>query len=417
MIRLTLIFVLGFVGVANAQELQLADCWRKAEQNYPRAKDRQEYEQIANLRVGNFATAYLPKIDANAMATYQSDVTHLDLSKMPIPGMNVAAPDKDQYKLSIDLSQLIWDGGQTAASKKMELAGLAADNSQVAVDLYMLKGRVAQLFYGIVLKNQQVKTQETLKVDLLQKLAKTSSGVRNGAVLKSNELLLQSEIIRIGQEIASTTSDRNGMVDALAILVGEQIPYTISLAWEFTPSVGGLRPEYELFTSQKNRIELANELYSAKRMPKVAAFGQLGYGRPSLNMFNSSFDSFYYVGVKASWNIFDWNSTKRDRQVLRFQQNMVDNRQAMFEQQQKMELAQESKSSQKYEALLKSDEELVAARGEVAKAYSVMYDNGAIDAADYVGRVTEQKQAELNREMHRVLLSFSKVNINIINGK
>jgi outer membrane protein TolC len=361
--------------------------------------------------------AYLPKVDANAQATYQSDVTHMDLSNIPIKGFSIASPDKDQYKLTVDLSQLIWDGGQVSASRKLELAGLAADNMQVAVDLYALKGRVTQLFYGIVLKKQQLKIQETLKADLLQKLSKTSSGVRNGAVLKANELLLKAEVVKLNQEMTSTESDKNGLIDALAVLVGSTISYSSNFVWDEAPSTGGLRPEFDLFKSQKARLDVANEFYTAKRMPKVSAFGQLGYGKPALNMFNNSFDSFYYVGVRATWNIFDWNSTKRDRQTLRFQQNMVDTRQEMFEQAQKMELAQESKSLSKYENLLKTDEELIAAREEVAKSYSVMYDNGAIDAADYVGRQTELKQAELNREMHKVMLAFSRVNINIINGK
>jgi len=395
----------------------LVDCWQKAEQNYPRAKDSQNYEQIASLKVANLKTAYLPRVDANAQATYQSDVTHMDLSKLPIPGLSIPSPDKDQYKLTVDLSQLIWDGGQVSASKKLELAGLAADNMQVAVDLYALKGRVTQLFYGIVLKKQQLKIQEALKYDLMQKLSKTSAGVRNGAVLKANELLLKASIVNIEQEMASTESDKNGLIDALTVLVGSSISYSTDFIWDDAPSAGEQRPEFDLFKSQKAKIDVANDLYTAKRMPKVMAFGQLGYGKPALNMFNNGFDSFYYVGVRATWNIFDWNSTKRDRQTLRLQQKMVDNRQAMFEQSQKVELAQESKSLSKYENLLKTDEDLIAIREEVAKSYSVMYDNGAINAADYVGRQTELKQAELNREMHKVMLAFSRLNINIINGK
>lgn len=417
MIRLILVFIFGGVLSVKAQEVRLTDCWQKAKQNYPRAKDRLDYEQIANLRVSNLKTAYLPKIDANAQATYQSDVTHMDLSKLPVPGLSIPSPDKDQYKLTVDLSQLIWDGGQVSASRKLELAGLAADNMQVAVDLYALKGRVTQLYYGVIIKKQQLKIQEALKANLEQKLSKTSSGVRNGAVLKANELLLKAEIVKLNQDMASTESDKDGLIDALSVLVGSSIPYSSDFIWDEAPSAGELRPEFELFQLQKARLDVVNDLYIAKRMPKVSAFGQVGYGKPALNMFNSSFDSFYYVGVRATWNIFDWSSTKRDKQTLRLRQNMVDTRQAMFEQSQKMELMQESKSLSKYENLLKTDEELIAVREEVAKSYSVMYDNGAIDAADYVGRQTELKQAELNREMHKVMLAFSKVNINIINGK
>lgn len=417
MIRLLVILLLGSSLSAQSQDLSLKQCWDKAEQNYPRAKDKADYERIANLRVKNYESAYYPKVDLNAQATYQSDVTTVDASKLPISGFSIPSPTKDQYKLTVDLSQLIWDGGAAKASKELEMASLSADKQQVEVDLYNLKGRVAQLFYGVVLKREQVKLQNTLKDDLAEKMKKTSSAVRNGVSIRANELLLKSEILKLSQEIASTESDIKGLSDALAILIGEPIAESANFVWQDAPVVAEMRPEFLLFQRQKEKIALQDAAYTSKRMPKIAAFGQAGYGKPALNLFSNSIDPFYIVGIRASWNVFDWNSTRRDRQQLKFQQNLVDSRQAMFDMSQQMDLAQESKAVAKYESLLQSDNELIVARQEVAKAYSVMYDNGAIDAADYVSRQTELKQSELNREMHRVMLSFSKVNVNIIKGK
>lgn len=417
MIRLLVILLLASSLSAQSQDLSLKQCWEKAEQNYPRAKDKADYERIANLRVKNYESAYYPKVDLNAQATYQSDVTTVDASKLPISGFSIPSPTKDQYKLTVDLSQLIWDGGAAKASKELEMASLSADKQQVEVDLYNLKGRVAQLFYGVVLKREQVKLQNTLKDDLAEKMKKTSSAVRNGVSIRANELLLKSEILKLSQEIASTESDIKGLSDALAILIGEPIAEGANFVWQDAPVVAEMRPEFLLFQRQKEKIALQDAAYTSKRMPKIAAFGQAGYGKPALNLFSNSIDPFYIVGIRASWNVFDWNSTRRDRQQLKFQQNLVDSRQAMFDMSQQMDLAQESKAVAKYESLLQSDNELIVARQEVAKAYSVMYDNGAIDAADYVSRQTELKQSELNREMHRVMLSFSKVNVNIIKGK
>lgn len=413
----TSIVALFLVANAYGQEVRLQECWDKATMNYPRARDKADYEQIANLKVKNAEIAYFPKIDLNAQGSYQSDVTHVDASKIPIPNFNLGSPAKDQYKLTVDVSQLIWDGGATKAAKSLEVASLTADQQQVEVDLYTLKGRVAQLFYGIALKVEQQKLQNALLADLQEKIRKTASAVKQGASLKANELLLKAEIIRVEQDIASTQSDCKGLVDALAILVGEPISYNASFIWTENSSVEIPRPEFALFQRQKEKIEVLNSAYKAQRLPKITAFGQAGYGSPGLNMFSTGFDPFYVVGVKASWNIFDWNSTKNSRQVLKIQQQMVDSRLSVFELTQQMDMAQESKSITKYEGLLKQDELLVEARAEVAKTYSVMYDNGAIDAADYVGRVTELRQAELNREMHRVMLSFSKVNVSIIKGK
>jgi hypothetical protein len=48
------------------------------------------------------------KIDLNAQATYQSDVTSLPIS---LPNVTVNPPNKDQYRATVDVNQLIYNGG------------------------------------------------------------------------------------------------------------------------------------------------------------------------------------------------------------------------------------------------------------------------------------------------------------------
>ena len=415
--QVMLIFMLVISVAVDGQVITLQECWIKAAASYPRLKDVEQYEQISLLRTNNIKSAYYPKLDVNGQATYQSDVTHIPTGALPVPGISIPSPAKDQYKLTVDLSQLIWDGGATKAQRNLQNASLATDKLQVDVDMYALKGRVAQLFYGIIIKQQQVDQLQSLKTNLEEKLKTTLSGVKYGAVLKANADLLTAEILDLDQQIAAAISDRQGSIDALAILTGAPISQNSTFDWSSAAPVEVARPEYALFNNQREQFQLQNETLTATRMPKIAAFGQAGYGRPGMNMFSTSFDPFYIVGIKASWNIFDWNSTKNNRKILTFQEKLIDSRQELFDQSQKMQVVQESANIIKYEKMIETDQQLVSTRAEVAKAYSVMYDNGAINAADYISRQTELKQAELNREMHRVMLSFSKVNLNIINGK
>lgn len=413
--RKSFLFLMLFASLgAGAQSLTLEKCWSMAEQHYPEAKDAQYYEQVSALRAANIASAYYPSLSANGQATYQSDVTHVGLS---LPNMSIPTAAKDQYKLTVDLNQLVWDGGASKAAQNAESAGLEVDKMQVQTNMYALKSRVAQLFYGIVLKQQQMSQLEALKLDLQEKLKKTASGVKNGVVLKSNEAMLCAEIIKLGQEMISAAADKSGLVESLGILIGQQLPSDVAFDWKDAPTVGMSRPELELFQMQKNKLQALDGSYKSQRMPKIAAFGQAGYGRPGLNMLSDSFDTFYYVGIKMSWNVFDWNVSRNNRAALGVQQNLVNTKIEQFQQSQQMSRAQESANISKYEQLLSSDVQLVESRAEVAKVYSVMYDNGAIDAADYISRQTELKQAELNQVSHEVMLAFSKVNLNIINGK
>jgi len=157
---ITAIFLLS-VTVLNAQKnnlLSIEQCYQLAEQNYPLIKQYALLEQSRNYNLTNAARAWFPQIALNAKATCQSDVTKipLDFSQMHIPALaNMSIPElsKDQYGITLDISQTLWDGGATKAYSEQIKAYSLVENEELNVNLYAVKERINQLFFGILMSD------------------------------------------------------------------------------------------------------------------------------------------------------------------------------------------------------------------------------------------------------------------------
>ena len=110
-----LIILLFFIPLSSfAQEnLSLEKCYDLAEINYPKAKQSALVKEQSNLNSEIIKTKKYPKIDFDAQATYQSEVIHFPTEN---PGLLFELPNKDQYKATLTLNQLIYGGGTIDAA-------------------------------------------------------------------------------------------------------------------------------------------------------------------------------------------------------------------------------------------------------------------------------------------------------------
>ena len=95
-IKLLFIALLIPVHLLMAQEaVTLEQCQNWARENHPALKQLDLYQQILDLKNENNATSFLPQVNLNGQATYQSAVTKIGLS---LPNIKIPTVDKDQYK-------------------------------------------------------------------------------------------------------------------------------------------------------------------------------------------------------------------------------------------------------------------------------------------------------------------------------
>jgi outer membrane protein TolC len=415
--KLLFIALLFPVHLLMAQEaVTLEQCQTWARENHPVLKQSGIYQQILDLKNENNSTSFLPQLNLNAQATYQSDVTKIGIS---IPNMNIPTADKDQYKIYLDLKQTIWDGGLSKAKELINETENAGNQSQIEVELYQVKEKVNQFYFTSFLIQENLKILEKKTETLSERQKIVESTVKNGMVLASELDQLLAEQIKTDQLVLELMSNRETVLSALAILTGKESHQMQNLVLTTEPILLDkplLRPELDLFAKQNELLTANSEILKKQRNPKLFGFGQAGYGKPGLNMLNNEFDTYYLVGLGFNWNVLDWKNTLRQRQVLKLQQEIVKTKQENFVRNIDLATDQQNKQIDQLTQLLKSDQELIQVRERITKTSASKLENGAITTADYIQDLNAETTAKLMLETHKIQLREARTKLKNLMG-
>ncbi len=381
------------------QGLALDDCYAKAENNSPLKSQLIAHQGMGELNAENKGAAWKPQVVLNGRMSWQSDVVSLDLD-VPIPGFELPEMSKDWYKAYLDITQTIYDGGLIKASKEAELISSLVQQEKVKIDLFEIRTRVNGVFFSNLKLTSQIELAELRLTTLKKQKDKLKSAVENEIQHKSELLHLEAEMIKATQLIAQLKSSKNTSLHLLALLIGEDLGPEIQLEMPRTlvlknKGFANKRPELDLFSIQKQQLDLQSDMIQKTRRPRVYGFGQAGYGRPGLNMLSDAFDDWYMVGVGLNWKVYDWNETKRKRQLIDMQKDIVSSNEQNFLFQ--LELAQKSKWDEilTSQHMIESDEKILHLYKEIEQTASSRLANGVITSADYISKLNEMLEAEL----------------------
>ena len=398
------------------QQVTLEECQQQARENYPNLKQSGLLGKISELNHENLRTNSLPVINLNGQATYQSDVTKVEI---PIPNISMPVIPKDQYKFYIEARQSIWDGGITRMQDKLEETVLKTGLTQLETELYQLKEQVNDVFFtALLLQNQQkilAKQIETLNEKLLQ----VTSAVKNGVLDESNKWVIQAEVILAEQQKNKSEAGYNASKSILSLLTGKEISASRSLVYNQATLQEGKplsRPELDLFSNRIDQLNAKSALADRLRYPKIFGFGQVGYGRPGLNMLNTKFDSFYLLGVGLSWNVWDFRKTQREKESITLQQNIISTQEETFRRNITILLTRVKSTIDEITSSLEKDRAIVELRKSVAEVSASKLKNGIMTPADYIRDLNAETVAMLTLEAHRIQLEEAKIKYNTILG-
>lgn len=416
-IKLLFIALLFPIHLLMAQEaVTLEQCQTWARENHPVLKQLDLYQQILDLKNENNATSFLPQVNLNGQATYQSAVTKIGIS---LPNINIPSVDKDQYKFYLDFKQTIWDGGLSKAKELINNAENAGNLQQTEVELYQVKEKVNQFFFTSFLIQENLKILEKKTETLAERRKILESAVNNGMVLSSELDQLLAELIKTEQLVLELKSNKETVLYALSILTGktsEQLN-NLKLPEEFAATDLLLkRPEIELFSKQNERLNANSEILQKQRNPKLFGFGQAGYGKPGLNMLNNEFDTYYLVGLGFSWNVLDWKTTSRQKQMIKLQQDIVQTKQESFVRNIDLATDQQNKQINQISELLKTDQDLIVIRERITKTSASKLENGAITMADYIQDLNAETTTRLMLETRKIQLKEARIKLGNIRG-
>ena len=397
--------------------VHLSECLQWAREEHPYLKQKELYQKIADLSQKNTRVNYLPRVMLNVQATYQSDVTHVGIS---LPGIKIPAVSNDQYKAYLDVKQNIWDGGVTKAAIARESAEKEVEEQNVEVELYKVREQVNDLFFSSFLLQQNLaildRKQETLEARKSDMKAK----VKNGILLSSELDQVLAELIRVKQQKTVLQSDRHTVLAALAILTGKGTGRLQDLVVD-APS-GSLpdtqidRPELRLFRKQSGLLDATVIQIQKNRNPDFFGFGQAGYGRPGLNMLNDNFGSYYLVGIGLSWHVFDWKTTKREKETILLRQQLIQTQQQQFVRNVKIQLDEQYRKIMQLKEILESDRELISLQERITKSSASKLENGTLTTSDYIRDLNAEMTARITFETHKVQLESARADYLNIQG-
>ncbi len=406
--------ILFFPAILSAQEKQqkfsLQQCLQEAVKNFPTQKQLQLNQSKYTLEENNIKKNYLPQLNLNGQASYQSDVTKVPAP--PIPGFNMPVISKDWYKINFDLDQLIWDGGLTKNQKEVQTADYKISDQQVKIKTFELKKQVNILYFNILFLQANLNALHVLVNDLDARIKDAEAALRNGILLQSDVDALKVNKKIAEQQIIEKSEDQKGLIGSmnqlthLSISSAKEllIPKANITAYTFVNN----RPEYKMLGLQKSKLSALEKMTTVKRMPVFKIFGQAGYGRPGYDMLNNNFDTYYMAGIRLHWNIFDWNRVKHEKQILNIQSDIIQTEQETFNQSLRASLEKQLSGIQKFEKLIKTDKDILVLQKNVVDAANNKLKNGTITTTSYLIELNKEVKAQLTMQAHKLQLLFAK---------
>jgi len=406
----------------SQQTVTLWQCYDSAAAKTPLSGERDLYRQMTMLRDQNLATARMPVLDLGGTFAWQSDVVDMSelLSSLPVPPGSLPSIPHEQYRATLDVSQVIWDGGVTRSARAVEKVVTELNMQQNEADIYRLREQVNNYFFPLLLAGSQVEVTQLLVADLDARIREASSGVENGVVPPVTLDVLRAEKIRAEQVLSELNRRSASLIAALEQITGiEGLENAELLLPE--PVITGDEaidnPELRLFDLRQRQLEVSKELLKSQRMPKAFGFAQAGYGSPPGNNFLSENPDFYYsLGAGIKWNIFDWNKNSNERKSLTIQQQLLGLRKSAAEESLQRMLTVRLAEINALREAAGRDEELIEIRKKISGVAASQLKNGTITASQYLTELNSEKQAEIAAAARKISIARAEVDYIYITG-
>lgn len=409
-IILSILFA-GFSASVFAQ-MTLETCQELAREHYPEVKQYDLIRLTEQYDLSNAARAWLPQLSLSAQATWQNEVPEfpealsgmLSQAGVTIPGLK-----KDQYKVGLELNQTIWDGGKSNADKRLARTEAAEQRAMTDVDLYTLKKRVNELYFGILLLEEKLsQTYRTIAL-LESNLDKMRSLVTNGTALASDADAVEAELLTARQQATQIEASRTSYRKMLELFIGEPLQENLLRPeFEEMATTELTRPELVLFDAKKNRLAAQEALIKSSTRPKFGFFAQGYYGYPSMDYFASMMSNEWrwnlLTGIRMSWNFGAYYTKKNSLNKLRTAQQSIDLQRDVFRFETDLQISQETGDIARLRKTIADDARIVSLRQSVREAAESKLRNGIIDTNDLLQKITDEAAARSAQSVHEIEL-------------
>ena len=415
-----LLFLLMLPLTMQAQTLQ--ECQEAAEHNYPLIRQYDLIGKTTQLTVENIGKGWLPQISASAQATLQSDVASWPEQMRSVyqqMGLNMKGLKKDQYRIGIDVNQTVYDGGVIRSHKEIAQRQGAIEEAQTEVTMYQVRSRVNEMYFALLLLDEQI----TLNADLQELLSssekKLESMFRHGTAAESDYLSVKAERLNVVQQATNLQAQRRTLAMMLSTFCGievQQVQKPAPFA-AMSSQQSVQRPELKVIEAQLRLADAQEKSLDAALMPKVGVFAQGFYGYPGYNMFDDMMRHRWslngMVGARLSWNIGALYTRKNDKAKIQLQREMAATSREVFLFNNSLEQMQQNENMERYRRLMADDDEIITLRSSVRKAAESKLAHGIIDVNDLLKEINAENSAQVQKSIHEIEMLKEMYNLKI----
>ena len=398
--------------MVTAQTLE--ECQQAAERNYPLIRQYGLIEKTTELTVANIQKGWLPQVSASAQATYQSDVVAFPEQMQAVyqqMGLNMKGLTKDQYRLGIDVSQTIYDGGAISSQKAVARGQGKVQAAQNEVNIYNVRKRVNEMYFSLLMLDEQILLNHDLQELFRGNEQKLASMVRQGTAAESDLQSVKAERLNVVQQATSLESQKRMLQRMLSTFCGIEVKEVAKPALQASTLTSPqreavARPEMRLFDAQLNLADAQEKALNSALMPKLGLFAQGFYGYPGLNMFEDMMRRDWslngIIGARLTWNIGALYTRKNDKAKLQLQRDMTESNREVFLFNNNLEQIQQNEDIARFQKLMADDEEIITLRSAVRKAAESKLSHGIIDVNDLVREINAENAARVQQSMHEI---------------
>lgn len=388
-------------------------CKEMAREHYPLLRRYGLIEQSRDYTLSNAARAWLPQVTLSGQATLQSDVVSWPEefeSMLAMQGLDMPGIRRDQYKVQIDVQQTLWDGGKSRTDRAIAEGEAAQERMSTEVDLYAVDSRVEDIYFGILLMQEQQRQIGEMMQRLQTNLDQVNALVENGMAMQADADAVEVQLLTQRQSLGQVEARLQSFRRILGLFIGEELgeaPLPMPVAEE-PVGYDSERPELQLMDAQMALLQAREQMVDVSLAPRVALFAQGYYGYPGLNMFENMVSHRWtlngIVGVRMNWNISSLYTSKTSRRQLQNARDNVMLQREVFAFNSRLQAEQESAEVRRIREAIADDDRIVALRSRVREAAEVRLQEGMIDTHDLLGKISDETSAKIARSTHQIEL-------------
>lgn len=403
----TLSITLLLVTAAQAfAGLTLAECREAARQNYPAIRQYRLTEQSRDYTLSNAMKGWLPQIKVTAAAAAFTDIVDVPAQAAAVTGTT----GNTVYGAALQVTQPLYDGGAISAKRNAARLESEANMRQLDVNLYSIRERTDQLFFGVLLINEKISHNRLLQHDLGITLATVGSLVRNGMASQSDVDAVSVELLKARQQACALQEQRKAYVLMLATFTGMQLNDSVSLDRPAPPETdltANNRPELLLFQAQSQLNDSRRKVLDSRLRPQLGLFGVAAYHNKPFGMMNSANLA---AGITLNWNIGALYTRRNDLRDIELQRQNIDVQRATFLLNTNLKSQQSDGAINGLRSQIALDDDIISLRKNIKSTIEKKVNNGTETVSELLRTVNAVVEACQTKATHQLQLLQEQYN-------